>query len=322
MTILKKISNAATKVALYGGIGLMGLSAVGGVASAQSLDMSSYQSNQAPLNNSPVHGHARLSFSGTDLQINLRASGLIPGMLHPAHIHGMLNGTNASCPTFANDANGDGYVSVFEGAPAYGPIKLNLTSPQTAFGAPANATLFAPFAGVPNLANFPQVGKNKQFVLNQTYVFNLSNSYDSQAYTSLRALQNQHIVIHGAYAPQSVDTAGGGSQIVYDPLLPVACGEIRLIGGSDGQPAKVELHMQSVNPQITSDGSAVKANDTDSEATVSISTNDQKTTTDTTSSTTTSTTTTDTSATMDMSMTRDATMPAMHGAMHAGHKNN
>lgn len=206
-----------------------------------------YQSDLEPLNRSEVYGNAKINFDGTDLQVKIRASGLEPNQPHVAHIHGSLTGADAQCPsTRGDDANHDGFLSVFEGAPKYGPIKLNLTEPQTPFGPNANATLFAPFAGTPNLGDFPQVGKNGQFKLNTTYSFDLAKTADQQAYESLRRLDKQHIVIHGAYAPQSVDTAGGSNMRVYDPLLPVACGEIRVVGGRDGS-QKVEMHMSPVN---------------------------------------------------------------------------
>lgn len=224
----------------------------GATASAASVydESTRYQSELLPLNRSGVYGDAKIKFEGTDLQVRIRASGLEPNQPHVAHIHGQLTGADAQCPsTRGDDANGDGFLSVFEGAPKYGPIKLNLTDPQTPFGPNANPTLFAPFAGTPDTANFPQVGNNGKFKLNSTYSFDLTKTADKQAYESLKRLDKQHIVIHGAYAPESVDTAGGSSKRVYDPLLPVACGDIRVVGNNGNQ--RVEMQMSPVNDKTT-----------------------------------------------------------------------
>lgn len=209
---------------------------------------SRYQSDLKPLNDSGVNGKARLSLQGTDLQVKVNASGLVPNKPHVAHIHGSLTGADAMCPsTVGDDANSDGFLSVFEGAPKYGPIKMNLTQPQTPFGPSPTPALFAPFAGTPDNAQFPQVGDNGKFKLNQTYSFNLGNAADKEAFQSIKQLDKQHIVIHGDFAPENVDTAGGGSQVVYDPLLPVACGEIKVTGNGNG-PENVEMNMTSAKP--------------------------------------------------------------------------
>lgn len=223
----KKAAIYGSSIALLGGVATAG---AGAAALAQNnngtSDPSRYIVVMHPLNNSGVSGFGRLTMSGNDIGVSLNAHGLIPGQVHMSHIHGTLDGSDATCPTTAQDTNHDGFVSVFEGATTYGPIKLNLTSPQTPFGPNPNAKLFAPFAGVPNMNNFPMTSANGGYRVNQDYTFDMSKADDAKAFSSLTPLDHQHIVIHGAFAPQNVDTEGGGSQQVYDPLLPVACGEI------------------------------------------------------------------------------------------------
>ena len=181
-----------------------------------------------PLNSSGVTGTATVTLRGKQLVVDIDAVGLQPNVVHPAHIHGMLNGEDATCPTMAQDTNHDGFISVFEGAPTYGAIKVNLTKPQTPFGPNPTAALFAPFAGVPSLSNFPKATQDGSEHFMQTYAFNLSDADAAAAFKGVMPLSAQEIVLHGAMAPESVDTMGGDpSKMVYDGLLPVACGDLR-----------------------------------------------------------------------------------------------
>ena len=200
-------------------------------ASSNAEDPSTYIAPLHPLNHSGVTGYARLSLNdaqpGASLTASVNARGAEPNQVHPLHIHGMLDGSEAVCPTTAADTNNDRLVSVFEGAPFYGPIKVNFTDPPTTFGPPARSDLFAPFAGVPVTNNFPHAGADGMVQYNQNIPFDTNNQYAVQALSSITPLTAQHIVIHGGYAPESVDTPGGSpTKIVYDALLPVACGTI------------------------------------------------------------------------------------------------
>ena len=206
---------------------------VGQGASAQHRT-TNYAAHLQPLNGSGAFGHARLSHQGNELRYSANVGGLEPGKLHPVHIHGKNHPEVATCPTTAVDTNRDGFVSVVEGAATYGPIKLNLTSPQTPFGAPPTLALFTPFAGTANLSHFPTSDASGHIRQNQTYVFDGSPAAQG-ALASLIPLEDQHIVVHGGFAPQSVDAdafqalglpVGPLNERIYDPLLPVACGEI------------------------------------------------------------------------------------------------
>ena len=198
---------------------------------SSSTDPSTYIASLHPLNRSGVTGFANLSLNDTQpgaaLQANVNARGTEPNQIHAIHIHGKLDGGNAECPSPRADVNKDRFVSVFEGAPFYGPIKVNFTSPATAFGTPANNVLFAPFAGTPVFTNFPRSNSAGRVSYSQTIPFDASNQFAVDALASIQPLEDQHIVIHGGFAPENVDTAGGNpNKIVYDALLPVACGQI------------------------------------------------------------------------------------------------
>ena len=197
--------------------------------------MHEYVAYLHPLNHTNVTGMAKFEQSGNHLKATIYATGLEKG-IHPQHIHGKDQAA-AECPTTSADLNHDGFISVIEGAPSYGLIKMNLTNPQTPFGAPPTLALFKPFAGTANNANFPVVGSDGVLNFTSNYTFD-SSAAAQQALASLTPFGDQELVLHGATAPKSVDAdafaalgkaypAGTDLSVkAYDALLPAACGEI------------------------------------------------------------------------------------------------
>ena len=90
-----------------------------------------YVANLQPLNDSGVSGTARLTLNddGT-LTVDVNATNLEAGQVHPQHIHGFLNGQDSVTPprSSGGDAASENgtLISVAEGAPFYGPILLPL----------------------------------------------------------------------------------------------------------------------------------------------------------------------------------------------------
>ncbi len=208
------------------------------IASVVNADTRTYTSVIDALNNSGVSGSATIvvDTDAKTLDVTVNALGLLPNQVHAQHIHGLLNNGFATCPTMAQDANKDGFLSVLEGAVNYGPIKLNLTSPPTPFGPSPDPVLFASYAGTPDLTKFP-TAPDGTINYHELITFNLNNSADAAAFAQLQDIDNQHIVLHGAFAPESVDTVGGDpTNIIYDGLLPVACGEFVLQDNGAGVP--------------------------------------------------------------------------------------
>jgi hypothetical protein len=107
-----------------------------------------YSGSLNALNDSGASGSANIQVSedGDSMTVEYSASGLAElndgegNMLgHAAHIHGIFDGdlsddpgdgsfSASSCPTDSADQDGDGIVSVAEGAPAYGGIQVSLTT--------------------------------------------------------------------------------------------------------------------------------------------------------------------------------------------------
>ncbi len=115
------------------------------------------------LNDSGVSGTAELILKGVDLTVKISASGLEPGA-HAQHIHGFSeNERNSKCPPPSADMNGDGLITLDEGAPFYGGVLLPLKA-------------------------FPEADENGNLEYEMTF---------EDVTKDLTPLQNKSIVIHG-----------------------------------------------------------------------------------------------------------------------------
>lgn len=79
-----------------------------------------------PLNRSGVHGVARVLVEGDTLGVAATVEGASIRQIHMQHIHVPKGQAEGGCPTAALDANGDGIVTLAEGAPAYGAPAVSL----------------------------------------------------------------------------------------------------------------------------------------------------------------------------------------------------
>ena len=147
------------------------------------------------------------------LAVRLVATGLLPNEPHLQHIHGVLGGDSVS-PTLAqNDDDGDGFVELLEGVPAYGPILLNLFEDDGEF----------PVASADGRVDYSRI-------------FDLASGdvpFDGDfGVEELRpeSLDDREIVIHGAFVPEGAlivqEGQPDGITGAYNPVIPVAAGEI------------------------------------------------------------------------------------------------
>ena len=197
------IRNAGIKLRI--GSALAALTGLGGFAaltsaSAQSDNAAtSYRAELRALNGSGASGMAelRLSGNGKNLNVHITARGLEAGGPHVSHIHGLSsNGqpVDSTCPTQAQDTDGDGFVELAEGQVTYGPI----------------------------LIDFGNIDPDQDGTVDfRTVVQNPAGK-------GALPLADRHIVIHGKTVgavgegtPGEVDGTAG-----YKAVLPVLCGEI------------------------------------------------------------------------------------------------
>ncbi|GEO17855.1 calcium-binding protein [Microvirga aerophila] len=170
------------------------------------------------LNNSEAEGGALLLLKGTRVTVITAARGVEAGQIHPQHIHGFVDGSNATVPTLAQDDDRDGFIELAEGLDTYGPILLNLTSPPgpeaTGFPAPAGTS----------------------FVFSQTYDLSDPRNGEFAKLLDDVSLNRREIVLHGksVLGGHGQGTAGEvNGTAEYKIVLPIASGEIRELSYND-----------------------------------------------------------------------------------------
>jgi len=161
--------------------------------------------NAAADGGSNVTGTAKLKVDGTQVHVNIHVRGLTPNLPHAMHIHGILGDANV-CPPASADTNGDGLVSLEEGAPFYGPIDTSFT--ETGGTSPADGLA---------LERFPVAADDGVLNYNRTFTI-AQNVIDS--------LGSLHIVVHGLALDGNADGPVGGYDTLFEAVLPVACGSI------------------------------------------------------------------------------------------------
>lgn len=92
-----------------------------------------YKTCAYPMNGSNSVALTYLEIKGDILKATVLAAGVTPNQPHPQHLHGFGDGTNSVCPPMSADTNGDGLISLEEGAPFYGGIQLPLDYADSSF---------------------------------------------------------------------------------------------------------------------------------------------------------------------------------------------
>lgn len=78
------------------------------------------------LNESGASGDFTVTLNGTTADFTINVAG-VTDAVHAQHIHGEVGAENV-CPEPALDEDGDGLINTVEGVPAYGLVKVSLTT--------------------------------------------------------------------------------------------------------------------------------------------------------------------------------------------------
>ncbi len=199
---------------------------VAGATGASAAHLDYYAATLDALNGSGASARASLAVDAIKktLKVRILARGVEAGQAHAQHIHGKLDadGTlaNSVSPTLDDDADGDGFIEVAEGFPAYGGIILPLTMDDGMFPSPTGTSY--DFMETYDLTDPSVFGEG--FGLDD-----LLGVGDELEIADMPMLDLREIVIHGLTVPAGagagtdgeVDGTGG-----YKGFLPVAAGEI------------------------------------------------------------------------------------------------
>jgi hypothetical protein len=172
-----------------------------------------------PANNSGVLGLSRVSLDGNALTVDVAASGLTPGQVHPLHLHGFLNDAPERLAVASDDADGDGFVETVEGeATAYGQVLAGLTaSGKAGFGLEVSP-------------DFPTADTLGNLAFSQHYVLDPANPNDAQILERVQArLDGRVVEFHGLDLPGGGGAGTGGEvngAAGYNPQVPVSQGQL------------------------------------------------------------------------------------------------
>ncbi|MBD0272490.1 MAG: hypothetical protein ICV73_11240 [Acetobacteraceae bacterium] len=172
-----------------------------------------------PGNNSGVLGLARATLDGTTLKVDVAASGLTPGQVHPFHLHGFLDDRPERPAIFADDADGDGFVETAEGeANAYGPVIAGLTRSGDAV------------FGLESSPDFPVAAADGTLRFTQTYALDPAVADDAQILDRLTArFEGRFLEFHGLDLPGGAGVGTPGEvngAAAYNQQVPVAQGPL------------------------------------------------------------------------------------------------
>jgi hypothetical protein len=166
-----------------------------------------------PVNDHNAAGQAFVDVKGNKITVTMAAHGLVPDQPHAAHIHFGAEARH-ECPVMADDTDGNHHISTTEGAPAYGPIVVSLTT----FGPtdPGSGLAIDRFDTAP--------GGKLQYERGNIKV----------SHAVARAIENGEavVVVHGVdYNHTAAYDAGGPSDL--DPSLPAEATDPAICGVLD-----------------------------------------------------------------------------------------
>ena len=185
-----------------------GLAVAFGATPVGAQDEQEFTGTFGALNESGASGDMAITLNGTSAEFTINMSGLTDAV-HAQHIHGEVGADNV-CPEPALDEDGDGLINTIEGVPAYGLVKVSLTtegdsSPDSALA----------------IDRFPS---GSSYTYTQTIELPEDIAGD---------LGNMNVIVHGLDIDGSGEYDGDAvssldPELPLEATIPVACGKIVL----------------------------------------------------------------------------------------------
>lgn len=174
--------------------------------------VNSFDADLDELNGSGDSGDVRIEARGSDrVTVSVETEGVSPGVPHAQHLH---IGGEFECPTRRADQNGDDLISTAEGKPAYGGVRITLTTEGDTSAGSALA-----------VGRFPVADANGQIDYERT----LELPED----VSVQDLRSATFVQHGITGlfgdPSSFDGSPRSSltgDLPIEATIPASCGEV------------------------------------------------------------------------------------------------
>ncbi len=199
-------------------------------AAADSHTAQRYSATIGEANESGASADAELLLDGNEVTVRIDGNGFFDGFPHAMHLHGEPGGDNVCGPLNPGDAgfeaadtDGDGFLSVVEGVPAYGPVTVSLTTEGDTSGDSGLAV--------------------DRFTTSGTLDYERTFEVSDEVAANLSSL---HIVVHAA------DLTGSGEigdlenedgtmkmssldpELPFEATAPAACGQIVTMGTATG----------------------------------------------------------------------------------------
>jgi hypothetical protein len=159
-------------------------------------------------------GLASFTITGDSLTIVVEASGLPKDIGHWQHLHGFTGARQASCPTRAADANGDGIIDLIETEPMAGTTMVPLNDDPVAMDIPHDS--------------YPKASATGTLHYRKTVPLSALQAAFGKAFEGQRLdLDRRVVFIHGIPAASKLQASVASlGPIPAQVTLPIACGRI------------------------------------------------------------------------------------------------
>lgn len=183
-----------------------------------------YKAELSPLNEkvagSRTSGEATFTIFGDRLTIHVTVKGVAPNMEHLQHFHGFaVSDRTSRCPTARDDKNGDGIIDIVETEPVAGTTMVPFDADPIDMSA-VNDT-------------FPRAGPDGSYSYEKTVSLKALEAAFARKFPGQKLdLDRRVVFLHGVPATVRLPvTVASLDHLLAQMVLPIACGEIRKVGG-------------------------------------------------------------------------------------------